>query len=130
LSHAKTDNRSQSDQPGGVQRRSMRAETIDDVKGEADGIIDWGHDRRTRLGYFPALYRKVTVEVKKGIEDGFFEDGKRMERLDRIAGKTENAIINLSMGNAREFAWRTALELAPLSEAERASRVERLGTGT
>jgi hypothetical protein len=36
------------------------------------------------LGYFAALYRKVTLEVKKGIEEGIFEDGERMEKLDVI----------------------------------------------
>ncbi len=34
------------------------------------------------MGYFAALYRKVTVAVKEGIEEHFFDDGERMERLD------------------------------------------------
>ena len=36
------------------------------------------------MGYFTALYRKVTVKVKEGIESGFFDDGDRMEKLDII----------------------------------------------
>ena len=207
----------------------MRAGTIDDVIGELDGIIDWARNHQNRLGYFPALYRTVTAAVKQGIEDGLFEDGERMERLDvafagryleaigryrdggtptrswrvafdatrkwwpivlqhlllginahinldlgiaaasvspgneiqalendfnkineilaqlvddvetklaaiwpslgfldRIAGKTDDAIINFSMEKAREFAWQTALELAPLSAREQAPRIERL----
>ena len=36
------------------------------------------------LGYFAALYRKVTQQVKSDIDDGLFEDDARMERLDVI----------------------------------------------
>ena len=36
------------------------------------------------MGYFATLYRKVTIQVKKGIADNFFDDGPRMERLDVI----------------------------------------------
>lgn len=34
------------------------------------------------LGYFTALYHKVTCRVRDGIINNEFEDGKRMERLD------------------------------------------------
>ena len=45
-------------------------------------IIEWSKENRSRSGYFPALYRKVTIRVKKGIDEGEFADGKRMECLD------------------------------------------------
>ena len=60
------------------------AETIDGVIGKLDQIIDWSYTTKSRLGYFAALYRKVTIKVKEGIEEDFFEDGERMERLDVI----------------------------------------------
>jgi hypothetical protein len=59
-----------------------RATTIDEVVDRLDAIIDRSRDTKSRLGYFPALYRKVTVQVKQGIERGLFDDGPRMERLD------------------------------------------------
>ncbi|MBI4535582.1 MAG: hypothetical protein HY708_04835 [Ignavibacteriae bacterium] len=60
----------------------MKPTTIDDVIARLDEIIDWAQSKNSRLGYFPALYRKVTIKVKEGIASGHFDDGKRMERLD------------------------------------------------
>lgn len=62
----------------------MPAETIDQVIQRLDDIISWSISNKSRLGYFAALYRKVTLSVKAGIGDGFFEDAERMERLDVI----------------------------------------------
>ena len=62
----------------------MEAKNIDQVVQQLDDIIDWSINSSSRLGYFAALYRKVTLKVKEGIGDGFFEDGERMENLDVI----------------------------------------------
>lgn len=63
------------------------ARTIDEVLQQLDQIIAWCRQNNSRLGYFPALYRKVTLRVKEGIADNFFEDGSRMERLDVLFAK-------------------------------------------
>jgi hypothetical protein len=60
------------------------AQTIDEVIDALTGIIDQTKADRSRLGYFPALYRRVTRAVKAGIAAGRFEDGTRMERLDVV----------------------------------------------
>ncbi|MDR4514621.1 DUF5995 family protein [Nitrosomonas sp.] len=60
------------------------AQTIDEVINQLTAIVDWSKQNNSRIGYFAALYRKVTIQVKKGIEEGFFDDGPRMERLDVI----------------------------------------------
>lgn len=207
----------------------MQAKTIDEVIQQLDQIIDWACRNNSRLGYFAALYRKVTLQVKEGIADGFFEDGERMERLDvifanryleafeqyqnnkvptrswqiafeaarrwwpivlqhlllgmnahinldlgiagartspgeaikglkndfnkineilaalvneverelaqiwpmlrlldRIAGRTEEALINFSMTKARDHAWKVAEDLAPLEEADQVSKIDDL----
>ena len=62
----------------------MPAKTIDQVIQQLDNIIDWSIKSNSRLGYFAALYRKVTLKVRAGISDGYFENGQRMERLDVI----------------------------------------------
>ena len=36
------------------------------------------------MGYFAALYRRMTRAVLEGIENNSFEDGERMQRLDTI----------------------------------------------
>jgi Family of unknown function (DUF5995) len=62
----------------------MSAKTIDQVIERLDDIVDRTKRQKSRLGYFGALYRKVTLKVKAGIREGYFEDGGRMERLDVI----------------------------------------------
>ena len=47
-----------------------------------DSIIDWSIAASSRLGYFAALYKKVTIAVGVAVADGKFEDGPRLERLD------------------------------------------------
>ena len=60
----------------------MPARTIDEVVEQLDDLISYARREKSRLGYFAALYRNVTVKVKEGILAGSFEDGARMERLD------------------------------------------------
>ncbi|RBW57252.1 hypothetical protein DS884_11775 [Tenacibaculum sp. E3R01] len=62
-------------------------ETIDDVIETLQNIIEDAIKNESTLGYFAALYLKVTKKVKQGISENFFEDGKRMEKLDVIFAK-------------------------------------------
>lgn len=56
--------------------------TIDDVVAALDDIISWSASTPSRLGYFAALYKRITLAVGAAIERGYFDDGPRMERLD------------------------------------------------
>lgn len=62
-------------------------QTIEEVIEALEHIIVKAKIHRDPIGYFPALYQKVTVKVKEGIETGFFEDGPRMENLDIVFAK-------------------------------------------
>ena len=62
----------------------MTASTIDEVIAKLDKIIATTIREKSRLGYFPALYRKVTRAVQAGIQAGDFQDGPRIEKLDVI----------------------------------------------
>lgn len=62
----------------------MQATTIAEVIQYLDQIIEDAKQNNSPLGYFAALYRKVTISVRDGIKDGKFEDGPRMERFDVI----------------------------------------------
>ena len=62
----------------------MQANTIDQVIAMLDDIIEKSKNTESTLGYFAALYRKVTIKVKEGIANDIFENGPRMERLDVI----------------------------------------------
>ncbi len=55
--------------------------SIDEVIAALGNIIHEAEHNYDTSGYFAALYRKVTAKVKSGIENNFFEDGPRMEKL-------------------------------------------------
>jgi len=60
----------------------VQAENIDQVLDQPSAIIEWSTARGSRLGYFPALYRKVILQVQRKISEGSFDDGDRMEHLE------------------------------------------------
>jgi hypothetical protein len=60
----------------------MLPSTIEEVIIELERIMDDCERTNCSLGYFAALYHKVTCRVREGIVNNEFEDGKRMERLD------------------------------------------------
>jgi hypothetical protein len=91
----------------------MYAATIDDVIELLGQELDRCRSRDSRLGYFPALYRKVTIAVKEGIAQGAFEDGERMERLDVIfANRYLEAADQWARGEPPTRSWRVAFEAA------------------
>jgi hypothetical protein len=57
----------------------LPAHHIDEVVQNLDRIIDHSIANESRLGYFPALYRKVTLQVARGVSQGQFDDGDRMD---------------------------------------------------
>ena len=88
-------------------------ETIDQVIQQLDDIVDRTKRENCRLGYFAALYRKVTLKVKAGIREGFFEDGERMERLDVIfANRYLEAFEQHQKNIPPTQSWQLAFETA------------------
>lgn len=58
------------------------ADTVEEVLASLTEIVEWSREARSRIGYFAALYRRVTRAVADGIRAGAFDDGPRMERFD------------------------------------------------
>lgn len=88
-------------------------ESIDDVIAALDVVIDRARREGDRLGYFAALYRGVTREVKRGIETSRFQDGARMARLDVIfARRYLEALAAYRAGRPVTRAWRIAFDAA------------------
>lgn len=91
----------------------MQATTIDEVIDSLDHIIATYRSQGSRLGYFPALYRKVTLNVKQGIEQGLFEDGARMEKLDVLfANRYLAAVAQEQRGQTPSRSWAVAFQAA------------------
>jgi hypothetical protein len=91
----------------------MLAETIDEVIAQLNEIIDHSRHESSRLGFFAALYRKVSISVKEGIQNGRFEDGARMERLDvNFANLYLEAYELHRKGEVPTDSWQVAFEAA------------------
>lgn len=83
--------------------------TIDEVITELDKIIQQTQKVNSPLGYFAALYKKVTVKVKEGIKEGFFDNGPRMEALDVIfASRYLEAYFNYQEKQKITNSWQIA----------------------
>lgn len=60
------------------------ANSIDDILQQLDDIINESILANNYLCIFAYVYRRTTLEIKKAIESGRFEDSKRMEKMDVI----------------------------------------------
>jgi len=89
----------------------MAAETIDDVLQQLDDIIAESIRTNNRMGYFAALYYKVTASVKTGIAKGQFENGPLMEQLDvTFASRYLDALHAWKAGQPVTASWKIAFD--------------------
>jgi hypothetical protein len=93
----------------------MQATDINDVLAKLETIIDAYRARRSRLAFFPAVYRATTARVKAGIAAGQFADGARMNRLattfaNRYLAALDASAAGTAPGPAR--AWQVAFDAA------------------
>lgn len=87
----------------------MQATTIDEVIVFMEQIIRDCKKNQDTLGYFAALYHQVTLEVKKGILTGYFEDGPRMEKFDVLfANRYLQAYDQYRKGQLCTTSWQYA----------------------
>jgi hypothetical protein len=91
----------------------MPSQTIDEIIAQLSEIVDHSRRESSRLGYFAALYRKITTRVKEGIQNGRFEDGARMERLDvNFANRYLEAYELQRKGEVPTASWQVSFEAA------------------
>ena len=89
------------------------AQTIDEVIERLDEIIDRAIGEESRIGFFAALYRKVTLKVQEGIQIGRFENGPLIERLDVIfANRYLSALSSFLQRQRPTNCWMVAFEAA------------------
>ena len=87
-------------------------ESIEQVIAVLESIIQESIKTNDPMGYFAALYQKVTIKVKEGISNGFFEDGPRMEQLDIIFAKRYiDAYFAYREGEGVTASWTKCFEL-------------------
>jgi len=86
--------------------RIPRAVDIDEAVTLLDDVIAECRGRECRMGYFAALYRRVTVEVKGRMDKGQFVDPERMEALDTVfANRYLDAYHRYRRGEPTTRAW-------------------------
>jgi hypothetical protein len=87
--------------------------TIDQVLVRLNGILDDALRGGTRIGYFAALYERVTTNVRRALVAGnVFEDNARMERLDVVfADRFLAAWDQHVAGGQPSRAWQAAFAL-------------------
>ncbi len=84
--------------------------SIDDIVVDLSKIVDWARDNRSRIGYFAAMYRKVTLAIKEAIEAGEFENAERMSRLDVVfAQRYIDACAEFTAGAQPTASWQIPL---------------------
>jgi hypothetical protein len=87
------------------------AQTIDEVIHQLEQLIAECIDAKDRIGYFAALYHKVTVRVKEGILNNEFDNGARMERLDVIfANRFLSAVEQCRNGQPTTGSWKATFD--------------------
>lgn len=87
--------------------------TIEDVIHVLEKIVQESISEKSTLGFFAALYLKVTKKVKEGIEQNFFDDGPRMEKLDVIFAKRYiDAYYNYQQGLVTTKSWDKAFAIS------------------
>ena len=65
------------------------------------------------MGYFATLYIKVTIKVKEGIANNFFDDGPRMEQLDIAFAKLYiDALYSYKKNEAIPISWKIAFDVS------------------
>ena len=88
----------------------MSATTIDEVLARLNAIIDQSLLVPNRIGYFTALYARVTSNVRRGIlSQVVFEDNVRMALLDVVfANRFIDAYDTWRTGGAPTQSWQVA----------------------
>jgi hypothetical protein len=88
-------------------------ETIDDVLGRLNLLLDDAIRDGRRIGYFVALYERVTSNVRHALIAGnVFDDGPRMERLDVVfANRFIEAWEQHAAGARPTESWAVAFKL-------------------
>lgn len=84
---------------------------ISEVISRLEQIVEWAKEHQSPLGYFAAVYLKMTIAVRDGIEAGLFENGSRMEQLDvRFATRYFDAFDAWQAGQPPTQSWKAAFE--------------------
>jgi hypothetical protein len=91
----------------------MPLTTLEQVIAELEQLIDRAIAERSRLGFFAAIYRSVTIEIKRMAEAGQFHDVPALVSLDvAFANRYFDAVRAFRDGRAASRSWQVAFSAA------------------
>ncbi len=91
----------------------QQAENIREAIVALDDVLDWARSARFRIGYFAALYRGMTVQVRDALNDGRFEQPDRLEKLDVVfVNRYLQAVDGFRTGGHVTASWQYAFRTA------------------
>jgi hypothetical protein len=89
----------------------MPVNNFAEVIARLEQIIAAAKADNSPLGYFAALYYKMTLGVRDAVERGEFENGSRMEQMDVVfARRYFDALDTWQSGGTPTESWRIAFE--------------------
>ena len=89
----------------------MAYNSIEEILSALSNVIAASEKSGDRVGYFAALYYKVTLKVKEGITRNEFENGPRMEKLDVLfASRYLDALQQWRKGLPVTQSWQVAFD--------------------
>lgn len=92
---------------------SEHPQTLDETIQALSEVVQVSKDEGSRIGFFAAMYKTVTVQVRAGVESGLFEDGPRMERLTTtFANRYLDAVNGFRAGERPSRCWDFAFQSA------------------
>ncbi len=89
----------------------MEANNIGEVIQGLDTIIERAKETNSRIGFFAALYRQVTLKIEQRISEGRFDNNLRMnEFTTRFANRYFGALDAYRRGDKLSKAWKVTLK--------------------
>ena len=89
----------------------MEANNISEVIQGLDTIIERAKETNSRVGFFAALYRQVTLKIEQRIAEGRFDNNVRMnEFATRFANRYFRTLDAYNRGDKLPKAWKVTLE--------------------
>lgn len=90
----------------------MQARDYQDVVAITQDIIDQSRRDNDRVGYFAALYARVTSRIQQSIDAGEFDDGARMDRMiTTFANRYFAALTAYRAGEKASGPWQITFEM-------------------
>ncbi len=95
----------------------MEANNIEEVIQNLDTILVRAKETNSRVGFFAALYRQVTIKLEQRISAGLFDNNVRMDQFaTRFANRYFQALDTYRRGDKLPKSWQVTWEATEQKE--------------